>query len=66
MGVNLAGVEVILRLKEQMVTMRAQMQAEVARIHREAVEQLEQIARSTNLPVSYKTPMPASWPKLEE
>jgi MerR family transcriptional regulator/heat shock protein HspR len=66
MGVNLAGVEVIFRLKEQMEEMRSEMQNELERMHSEATAKLEEIVKQFSLPVSYKVPLPAEMPQLSE
>ena len=45
LGVNLAGVEVILRLLEQMESMRVHMEEEIARLHDEMDERLRESRR---------------------
>lgn len=51
MGVNLAGVEVILRLLEDMDDMRRDMESQLADYIREAEARLKQMMANTNVPM---------------
>lgn len=62
MGVNLAGVEVILRLKEQMRKMRADVERELTRLRAETVAEFERVVKQFNAPVHYKVPLPEPLP----
>ncbi len=62
MGVNLAGVEVILRMKEQMRRMRRDVEHELARLHQETVAEFERVVKQFSVPVEYRVPLPAELP----
>ncbi len=50
-GVNLAGVEIILRLLEEMDLLKADMESQFAGYQREVEERMRQLLSNSNLPV---------------
>lgn len=51
MGVNLAGVELILRLLEDMESLRADFEEQMTQFHQEAERRLQMIASGSNVPI---------------
>jgi MerR family transcriptional regulator/heat shock protein HspR len=57
LGVNLAGVEVIMRLLDQMEEMKADLEAQMARYIQRAEERLSHLARESKAPVPRQEPL---------
>jgi MerR family transcriptional regulator/heat shock protein HspR len=56
MGVNLAGVEIILRLLDDITTMQDEFDAQFLELHQEMERRLDAILRNSNVPVPADEP----------
>jgi MerR family transcriptional regulator/heat shock protein HspR len=69
MGINLAGVEVILRLLDEMEAMRAEMERQFEEYRAEAERRIQQLLSGSTVPIrknDFIIPVPQiRWPRIE-